>query len=72
VWVLLENDELKAVPVTTGIDDGALIEVSGQGLKPGDRVVVNAVTARESGADRRGATTSPNQGQAFRPPGPRL
>jgi HlyD family secretion protein len=72
VWVLLENGELKAVPVTTGIDDGALIEVSGQGLKPGDRVVVNAVSAKDSGADRRGATTAPNQGQAFRPPGPRL
>jgi HlyD family secretion protein len=74
VWVLLENGELKAVPVTTGIDDGALIEVSGQGLKPGDRVVVNAVSAKDSAAERRGATTPPNQGQgqAFRPPGPRL
>ena len=73
VWVLLENGELKAVPVTTGIDDGALIEVSGPGLKPGDKVVVNAVAAKESGsgAERR-AASAPNPGQAFRPPGPRL
>jgi HlyD family secretion protein len=73
VWVLLENGELKAVPVTTGIDDGALIEVSGPGLKPGDKVVVNAVAAKESGsgAERR-AASAPSPGQAFRPPGPRL
>jgi hypothetical protein len=71
--VLLENGKLKAVPVSTGIDDGAMIEVSGLGLKPGDKVVVNEVAANpsDSGPDRRGAT-APNQNQLFRQPGPRL
>lgn len=70
VWVLLENGKLQAVPVTTGIDDGALVEVSGPGLKAGDRVVVNAVVAGEAAPDRH-AAPAPNPGQAFRPPGPR-
>ncbi|HWZ86043.1 MAG TPA: efflux RND transporter periplasmic adaptor subunit [Thermoanaerobaculia bacterium] len=64
VWVL-DGDELKAVKVMTGIDDGALIEVSGEGLKPGARVVVNQLDAN---GERRGGTAG-NQGQAFRPPG---
>ncbi len=73
VWVLLASGELEAVPVTTGIDDGALIEVSGPGLKEGDRVVVNAISEKStaSGGDRR-EPGFPNQNQSFRPPGPRL
>jgi HlyD family secretion protein len=59
VWVLDADNNLKPVKVTTGIDDGALIEVSGEGLKAGDRVVVNQVDAN----NRRGA----NPG--LRPPG---
>ena len=59
VWVLDPDNNLKPVKVTTGIDDGALIEVSGEGLKAGDRVVVNQVDANE----RRGG------GQGSRPPG---
>jgi HlyD family secretion protein len=60
VWVLDADNNLRAVKVTTGIDDGALIEVSGEGLKAGDRVVVNQVDAN---GDRR-------QGQpGLRPPG---
>jgi hypothetical protein len=71
VWVL-ENGKLRAVAVTTGIDDGALVEVSGEGLKVGDRVVVNEITP-ESKADQRRGPTLPNQNQnQFRPPGPRI
>ena len=60
VWVLDADNNLKPVKVTTGIDDGALIEVSGEGLKAGDRVVVNQVDAS---GERRG--TQPG----LRPPG---
>jgi HlyD family secretion protein len=42
LWVL-ENGQLQAVRVRTGLDDGSLIEVAGEGLKAGDAVVVNAV-----------------------------
>ena len=71
VWVL-ENGKLRAVAVMTGIDDGALVEVSGEGLKVGDRVVVNEITP-ESRADQRRGPTLPNQNQnQFRPPGPRI
>jgi len=60
VWILDADNNLKPVKVTTGIDDGALVEVSGEGLKAGDRVVVNQV---ESNGERRAA------GQGLRPPG---
>jgi HlyD family secretion protein len=42
IW-LLANGRLKPVRVTTGLDDGVLIEVSANGLKAGDDVIVNAV-----------------------------
>jgi HlyD family secretion protein len=51
VWVL-ENGQLRQVRVRTGLDDGTLIEVAGDGLKAGDTVVVNAIrpdTARATG-----------------------
>jgi hypothetical protein len=65
VWVLDAADKLRPVKVTTGIDDGALIEVSGEGLKPGDRVVVNQVDAN---GERRAAGGG-NGPQGVRPPG---
>jgi HlyD family secretion protein len=65
VWVLREDGTLRAVPVITGLDDGALIEVSGAGLKAGDRVVVNVADPDE----RRRSGTLPNQSPAFRPGG---
>ena len=42
IW-LLRDGKLVAVRVHTGLDDGTLIEVAGEGLKVGDVVVVNAV-----------------------------
>jgi HlyD family secretion protein len=65
VWVLEADGGLRAVKVATGIDDGALIEVSGEGLKAGDRVVVNQLDER---GERRGPA-APGSGQAFRQPG---
>ena len=50
LW-LLANGALKPVRIQTGLDDGTLIEVSGDELKEGDEVVINAVrsdTARGS------------------------
>jgi len=72
VWVL-ENGSLRAVPVTTGLDDGALIEVAGEGLKEGDKVVVNQIVPGSNTA--RPGQGSAGQGQGFRPgagagPGP--
>jgi len=69
VWVMNDEGSLRPVPVTTGIDDGALIEVSGEGLEAGDKVVVN-----ETGAEQRRASAVQNQGQNqfLRQPGPRL
>jgi HlyD family secretion protein len=63
IW-LLRDDKLVAVRVRTGLDDGTLIEVSGDDLKVGDVVVVNAVRpeAPPSGspADNRPPGTNPN------------
>jgi HlyD family secretion protein len=42
IWVL-RNGNLTPVVVRTGLDDGTLIEISGEDLKEGDEVVVNAV-----------------------------
>jgi len=61
--VLDASNALKPVRVTIGIDDGSLVEVSGEGLKEGDRVVVNQVDAS---GERRGPG---GPGQTFRPPG---
>jgi len=44
LWLLV-NGALKPVRVHTGLDDGTLIEVSGDELKEGDEVVINAVHA---------------------------
>jgi HlyD family secretion protein len=65
VWVLAEDGSLRPVQVTTGIDDGALIEVSGDGLQPGDRVVVNAAGAEARRAPA-GQAQGPGQGNFLR------
>jgi len=63
IW-LLRDDKLVAVRVHTGLDDGTLIEVSGEDLKVGDIVVVNAVRPETpttaSPADNRPPGTNPN------------
>jgi HlyD family secretion protein len=63
IW-LLRDDKLVPVRVRTGLDDGTLIEVSGDDLKVGDVVVVNAVRpeapSAASPADNRPPGTNPN------------
>jgi HlyD family secretion protein len=63
IW-LLRDDKLVPVRVRTGLDDGTLIEVSGDDLKVGDVVVVNAVRPEAppagSSADNRPPGTNPN------------
>ncbi|HTW39006.1 MAG TPA: efflux RND transporter periplasmic adaptor subunit [Steroidobacteraceae bacterium] len=46
LWVMRDG-RLVAVRVRTGLDDGTLIEVSGEDLREGDIVVVNAVRPNE-------------------------
>ena len=41
VWVLRDG-AAKALSVTTGLDDGAFVEITGGGLKVGDPVIVSA------------------------------
>jgi HlyD family secretion protein len=71
IW-LLRDGKLVSVPVHTGLDDGTLVEVSGEDLKVGDVVVVNAVRPNaqptEPQGDNRppGANTNP-RGGGFRP-----
>jgi HlyD family secretion protein len=67
VWVL-NDGKLRAVPVVTGIDDGTLIEVSGDGLEPGNTVVVNKVGLEE----RKTRPTANNPNPGFRQGGLRL
>lgn len=43
VWVL-ENKQLKAVPVTTGLTNGTLTEITDGNIKPGTAVVIDMVT----------------------------
>ena len=67
VWVLRDG-ALRAVPVTLGLDDGANVEVSGEGLLPGDTVVVNI----SSPAEHRRNEAAPGQAAMLRGGGTRL
>jgi HlyD family secretion protein len=58
LW-LLRNGTLVPVRVRTGLDDGTLIEVSGEDLKVGDVVVVNAVRPNASQTEPQGDNRPP-------------
>jgi HlyD family secretion protein len=66
IWVMRDG-KLVPVRVRTGLDDGTLIEVSGDDLHEGDVVIVNAVRRNESrgGAERPGQNNGPG-GSGFR------
>jgi HlyD family secretion protein len=49
VWVLREG-RVQPARVTTGLDDGTLVEVQGKELQAGDQVVVNEVQRSDSAA----------------------
>jgi HlyD family secretion protein len=58
IWVM-RNGKLVAVRVRTGLDDGTLIEVSGEDLHEGDTVVVNAVRPNEARTEIRSGQQGP-------------
>jgi HlyD family secretion protein len=58
IW-LLRDGKLVSVRVHTGLDDGTLIEVSGEDLKVGDVVVVNAVRPSEPSTEPQGQNRPP-------------
>jgi HlyD family secretion protein len=63
IWLLRDGKPVP-VQVRTGLDDGTLIEVSGEELKEGDIVVVNAVRSGETkpeGGERPPGTNNPRQ-----------
>lgn len=65
LW-LLRDGKLIAVSVRTGLDDGTLIEVSGDGLQVGDTVVVNAVRPNAPPSQSQGGNRPPAAGVGFR------
>ena len=69
----MREGKLVPVQVRTGLDDGTLIEVSGEDLREGDLVVVNAVRPNQPKPEggERPPGSNPNQrpgaGGGFRP-----
>ncbi len=73
IW-LLRDGELRPVPVSTGLDDGTLVEVSGEGIEAGQEVVVNQARPASAGGgqsdDHRGSPLGqprqiPRNGRGF-------
>ncbi|MGC1729565.1 MAG: hypothetical protein WA747_09295, partial [Steroidobacteraceae bacterium] len=64
IWVMRDG-KLVPVRVRTGLDDGILIEVSGEDLHEGDVVVVNAVRPGEARQEERPGN-GPGGGSGFR------
>lgn len=52
VWVL-RNGQPVAVPVTTGLSDNSNVEITGDSLKEGDQVIVNAIAADNNPSSKR-------------------
>ena len=68
VWVLRDG-QLTAVPVRVGLDDGTLVEIKSDALKPGDQVVVSESHEGEAGQTQQRRTGNFGQ-QNRRPPVP--
>jgi HlyD family secretion protein len=58
VWVL-ENGQAKSVPVVTGLDDDANVEITAGALKAGDLVIVSATRAGQKTGRTRPAAAAP-------------
>ena len=52
VWVLRDGKPV-AVQVTTGLSDNSNVEITGDSLKEGDKVIVNAIAANNSKSSNR-------------------
>jgi len=68
VWVL-KDGQLAPIPVKVGLDDGTLVEVSGDGLQPGDKVVVSEQHDSETAAPNTTRRTGQNQQRRPQVPG---
>lgn len=68
VFVLDADDKPRAVTVKSGVTDGSKIEISGEGITAGTRVVIG-VTAEEKAPAEQAAEGSPNP---FLPKGPKM
>ncbi len=55
VWTVLQNQKLKAVPVTTGTSDDAFTEILNGDLKEGRNVIVELMRKNESGSESLGS-----------------
>jgi hypothetical protein len=64
VWKQTESRELVAVPVQTGISDGALTEIISGSLTEGDLIVIGI---ERSGDEKRGNELPPGFGSPPRP-----
>ncbi|HWA59928.1 MAG TPA: efflux RND transporter periplasmic adaptor subunit [Caulobacteraceae bacterium] len=53
---VLEDGQLRRVPVTVGLDDDANVEITGGQLKVGDKVVVSASRPGQAGRNRQAQT----------------
>jgi HlyD family secretion protein len=63
VWVLGDDGQPKAVPVTLGITDGAVSEVTAGDLKEGQPVIVGMVA--ETAASQPSGATGGRRGPGF-------
>ena len=71
IW-MLRGGKLVSVRVHTGLDDGTLIEVTGEDLKVGDVVVVNAVRPNSVPTEPQGENRPPGTNANVRGGGVRL
>jgi len=51
LWILNAKGKLTSVSVETGVSDGKYTEVRGSDLKPGDQVVIGAMSTEGGGSD---------------------
>jgi hypothetical protein len=65
VWVL-QDGQPKAVPVHTGLTDGAMTEVDSPDLQEGAVVILGEEVAPTRGTTATGNTTNPFAPQIFR------
>jgi multidrug efflux pump subunit AcrA (membrane-fusion protein) len=63
IWILNSQNKLTPVFVKTGVTDGRFTEITTDGLKPGDQIVLGATSTSET------ASASPLSGGQQRPGG---
>ncbi len=66
IWILDGNKAIRGISVTTGLNDNRFVEVSGEGFKEGDDVVIGMSAETASGPN---AQTNPFQPRPMGGPG---